>query len=425
MAIKGITMTLKRSWLLYSVVVAAAGSLLKKHTPNFGWCQIYPSLQSILEKTHGQLFFDTLGSLLRPSLHIEKELGHACGMGCVNAYYYAVYFTGLLISVCLISRPLIFLAKDKGDSKRVQQTARAARYILFSLPIYLIVYSYGSIVDAIYPASIICITYLFLNSNWRDSTGQNPRSNRLDPMIPCLTMLSFLADMSRPYAPTIILLLIAAAAAQKNPKAILGLATGIIIAMPYHAIQAEKTGSPILTNYSGCNLMEVFHAPGTIPPGSMATTPQTTIAVRCAFNEAKIKDYIFHSPGRALRDLTNAPRLLRSALPAPFTPWEYEGFPGFSTIEEIAQWALWAALIIFLYAPTIFLIYASWPQAFQNGAATALLSLAAGLPFLITIATNGGQEAGRVGLSFLLPIIYLAATLTLGFSKSQNFSQAD
>jgi hypothetical protein len=214
MAIKGITMTLKRSWLLYSVVVAAAGSLLKKHTPNFGWCQIYPSLQSILEKTHGQLFFDTLGSLLRPSLHIEKELGHACGMGCVNAYYYAVYFTGLLISVCLISRPLILLAKDKGDSKRVQQTARAARYILFCLPIYLIVYSYGSIVDAIYPASIICITYLFLNSNWRDSTGQNPRSNRLDPMIPCLTMLSFLADMSRPYAPTIILLLIAAAAAQ-------------------------------------------------------------------------------------------------------------------------------------------------------------------------------------------------------------------
>ncbi|MEI8251671.1 MAG: hypothetical protein WCF98_10920 [Synechococcus sp. ELA057] len=415
----------RRSWITYSIVVAAAGSLLKRHTPNFGWCQIYPSLQSILEKTHSQLFFETLGSLLRPSLHIEKALGHACGMGCVNLYYYTVYFAALLVSTSLLSRPLFVLAGGKTNTNLPELTTRAAKAILFSLPIYLIVYSYGSIVDAIYPASIIGITYLLLNKTYRSASGQKHQRLFIDPIIPCLAALSFLADMSRPYAPYIILILIAAAAAQKNPKAVIGLATGILLALPYHTIQAAKTGSPMLTNYTGCNLMEVFHAPGTIPPGGMATTPQTTIATRCAFNQANINYYIVHSPVSALRDLTNPPRLLRSALPAPFTPWEYDGFPGFSKIDEIAQWALWAALIIFLYLPTILLVYTSLPQTLHNGAATALLSLAIGLPFLITISTNGGQEAGRVGLSFLLPILFLAATQTIAFSKSKKFSQAD
>lgn len=404
--------TRTRTWLAYSVATAAAGSLLKRHTPNFGWCQIYPTLQSILDLPHQKIFAETLGSVMRPSLHIEKALGHACGMGCVNAYYYAVYFLALFISIALISKPLFELANTPSPASNSpsNKSRSAARFILWSLPIYLVVFSYGSIVDALYPASAITLTAVLLDKLAPKGSLACPRFGTA-ALIGLVTVASFVADMSRPYAPYILLIFLAASAAQKNYRALIGLALGLLLATPYHLNQAAAIGSPLLTNYTGCNLLEVFNAPGTIRPGGMAKTPQTTIASRCSYNEQKIKGYIIHQPLSALRDFANPPRLLRSAFPAPFTPWQYKGFPGLGNAEEALQWALWLALIIFLYIPIILITAQSVPGILQLGPSAILIGAAVGLPFLITIATNGGQEAGRVGLAFILPVTFLAAIL--------------
>lgn len=401
-----------RNWLIYSLGTAAAGSFLKKHTPNFGWCQIYPTLQSILDLSHQQLFTETLGSVMRPSLHIEKALGHACGMSCVNAYYYAIYFISLFISVALISKPLLSLANASphAEHSRERKARTAARFILWTLPIYLVVYSYGSIVDALYPASAIILAVTLLQKITPKEYSAFPRLGSI-ALIALVTAASFIADMSRPYAPYILLIFIAAAAAQKNAKVFISLLLGLLLAAPYHLNQAAATGSPLLTNYTGCNLLEVFNAPGTIEPGSMATTSQTTIANRCSYNEKKIKSYIRNQPLSALSDFANPPRLLRSAFPAPFTPWQYKTIPGFSNIEEILQWALWAALIFFLYVPIVLVAAQCFPTILRLGASGILIGVGVGLPFLITVATNGGQEAGRVGLAFVLPVTFLAATL--------------
>ena len=123
----------KNARLLYSITVAAAGSLLKRHTPNFGWRQIYPSLQNILEKSHAQLFLGTLGSLLRLSLHIEKMPGRACGMNCVNAIYQIPHILALFTSVYPLSRPLFLSPQGKPmtnipNQSRAQQGTHFGHY---------------------------------------------------------------------------------------------------------------------------------------------------------------------------------------------------------------------------------------------------------------------------------------------------------
>ena len=391
----------------YALLTAVLGTFLKHHTPNFGWCRMYPSLGDLLSESHEQLAWGTLGSVMRPSLHIEKALGHACGMGCVNTYYYIVYFLALLISTSMISGPLIALATSKPKSKYQLLAKRSAVFICISLPIYLITFSYGSIVDAIFPASIIGISGYILCKNSRSSPGGAVARQKWMQILG-IAMLCFLSDMSRPYAPYVLIVLLASAAAQKNKKAVIGIILGISIALPYHINQFRTIGTPLLTNYSGCNLMEVFNAPGTAGAGGMDQTPQIVIAEKCALNEKKIKSYIISDPLGALKDFTRLSRLSRSALPAPFTPWEYKEFPGFSTAEEILQWSLWAAFIIFLYIPLGLLFSSSVKMAARQDAATILLCAAAALPFLITIISNGGQEAGRVGLSFILPIAFIS-----------------
>ena len=391
----------------YALITAIAGTFLKHHTPNFGWCRMYPSLEALLSKTHSQLFTETLGSVMRPSLHIEKMLGHACGMGCVNAYYYIVYFLALYLSTSFISQPLLSLASHKPHRAFERIIQRSALFISITLPIYLIVFSYGSIVDAIFPASIIGMAAYLLRRS-APTSGQRRKNLPTWVEILGIAMLCFLADMSRPYAPYVLLLLLGAAAAQRNKRALAGMLAGIILALPYHTIQFQSIGTPLLSNYAGCNLMEVFQAPGTIAPGAMDTTPQITIAERCAFNSNQIKRYIITNPSAAWRDFSSLPRLSRSALPAPFTAWVYQGFPGFSTPEEILQWALWAAFILFLYIPLSFLLTTSFCRATKLGTSSMILLIAASLPFAITITTNGGQEAGRVGLAFILPLVFLA-----------------
>lgn len=332
-------------------------------------------------------------------------------MNCVNGYYYIIYFLALLASLLLIS-PQLFKLSQAGPDKQ----KKWAKRILFCLPIYLIIFSYGSIVDAIFPMTIIWIANLLLSRKFPSNTAAaSMLSGKY--LIPLVAILSFLADMTRPYAPYILLLMLAASATQRNWRAIAGLALGLALALPYHTIQYKAIGSPILTNYTGCNLIEVFKAPGATFAGSMVTTPQIEIAKRCKENSQRVKNYILTQPLNATKDFLSPIRLMRTVWPAPFTPWQYETSPGFGSAEEIAQWALWAALIIFLYIPITQLVVSAFKKMFLGGAQMALLSSAIFLPLVFSAIAHGGQEAGRVGMAFVLPITFYAAYMNARISS--------
>jgi hypothetical protein len=303
---------------------------------------------------------------------------------------------------------LFELAKQKGEGFSERIKASFSRSILITLPIYLIVFSGGSIVDAIYPASIIVIVAFLGDRQVVSGEGTGRRFNNA-VIIFSVAFAAFLADMSRPYAPFVLLILLAAAAAQKNLRVLLGLIMGILLSLPYHSIQLSATGSPLLTNYTGCNLMEVYKPDGLVNPGGMKDTHQLIIAERCKQNERIIKAYMLKNPLAAIKDFLYFPRLSRSAFPAPFTPWQYEGFPAVSSFEEFLQWSLWAALIIFLYIPLVGMFVFSLSSGIGSSPSNSLALISVALPYLITIATNGGQEAGRVGLAFLLPICFITA----------------
>lgn len=199
----------RSQWIAYSAFFAISGSLLKHHTPNFGWCGLYPTLDRFLAVSHGELFRGTFASVMRPSLHVEKLLGHACGMGCVNAYYYLVYGLALFGVGLAIGWPLMRIV-NQSDQVGLPGIKRAAIFILASLPLYVHVFSYGSIVDAIYPAASIGIVALLLIRT-RLKDGLPPffalMDGRFWTQLMLASLLIFLLDMSRPYAVYVILFL--------------------------------------------------------------------------------------------------------------------------------------------------------------------------------------------------------------------------
>lgn len=405
----------KFRWTVYSAFLAVFGSLLKHHTPNFGWCGLYPTLDRFLSVSHGELFRGTFASVMRPSLHLEKLLGHACGMACVNTYYYIAYCLALFATSLIISWPLMQLAGCKDIPGQVE-IKRAAIFILAALPVYVHVFSYGSIVDAFYPAASVGIVALFML--------RKTSNHALPPFFSCFkgngwakaltaSILVFVLDMSRPYAPYVILLFLGAAFFQKSKSMVLGILLGLLISLPYHMNQYSGISSPILTNYTGCNLMEVFRAPGVAFPGSMSEIPQAEIAQRCAKNADLIKSYIFDDPVSALSDVLSPLRLIRSVFPAPFTPWHYRYAPSLFSVDGFLQWALWLAFAIFLYAPIVFLVIKFLPGGFSSDASSGLVSLAVFLPVAFSVLANAAEEAGRVGLSFVLPIIFLVSVFAL------------
>lgn len=404
-------MGFRSRWIAYSAFFAVSGSLLKHHTPNFGWCGLYPTLDRFLAVSHGEIFRGTFASVMRPSLHVEKILGHSCGMGCVNTYYYLVYGLALFFAALAISWPLMRIL-DQPDHASHPGIRKAVAYLLVALPIYVHVFSYGSIVDAIYPAASIGIVALLLLRT--KLKGALPQficliDGRFWPQCFVVAFLIFLLDMSRPYAIYVILLLFGAAVFQKSRPLILGILIGIILAFPYHINQFRGIGSPVLTNYTGCNLIEVFRAPGVRFPGAMSEIPQAEIARRCDENSALIKAYVRSQPLSALVDLIRPLRLVRSVFPAPFTPWQYKTAPDFFSLEGGLQWALWVAFIVFLYVPIVFFLGKVLPKLLATNVVLVFVSLAVFAPVTFSIVANAAEEAGRVGLSFVLPISFLAS----------------
>jgi hypothetical protein len=395
--------------MVYSLVVASAGAFLKNHTPNYGWCRSIPDLRSLLLKSHAELAFQTVTSVMRPSLHIEKELGHACGEACLNLYYDLAYFLALLFGILLISRTLFHILQTPEQLPHEQ---RWARWILFILPVYIILFSGGSFVDALYPASIIgLLALIHLGGGIR---GFLPVGASV-----CLLALvfTFFADMSRPYAPYVLVFILLSSLLNRKLLVTLGLLLGLLLASPYHINQHRLINTFRLTNYTGCNLAEVFiHAPNLKGGIDMSVHSGIEVAEYCKENQQIIRSYIKSDPLSAIRDVLEPQRLARIILPAPFSPWKYIRLPSPAGLEEALQWLMWVALGIFLYYPILRIILANlWKSVSKKGLVFSAFACFA--PLLITIVGNGGQEAGRLSLAYILPLAFFYSWLQLKRSR--------
>ncbi len=390
--------------MAYSLVVASAGAFLKNHTPNYGWCRSIPDLRSLLLKTHAELAFQTVTSVMRPSLHIEKALGHVCGEACLHLYYDLAYFSALLFGVLLLSRYLFRILEAPAQLPHQQ---RWARWILFILPIYIILFSGGSFVDALYPASIIGLLALI------HLGGGKPVSLSLGVSVGLLALFfAFNADMSRPYAPYTLALILLSSLLNRKLLVSLGLLLGLLLASPYHINQHRLINTFMLTNYTGCNLAEVFvHAPSIKGGIDMSVHSGIEVAEYCKENQHLIKSYILSNPLSAMGDILEPQRLARIVFPAPFSPWKYIQLPSPAAgLEEALQWLMWGALCIFLYYPLVRMILANiWKSVSQR--ALLFSALACFAPLLFTLVGNGGQEAGRLSLAYILPLAFFYSWL--------------
>ncbi|MCT0206616.1 hypothetical protein [Synechococcus sp. CS-1332] len=391
--------------MVYSLVVASAGAFLKNHTPNYGWCRSIPDLRALLLKSHAELAFQTVTSVMRPSLHIEKELGKACGESCLNLYYDLAYFSALLFGVLLLSRTLFRILQAPTQLPHEQ---RWARWILFILPVYIILFSGGSFVDALYPASIIgLLALIHLDGGKRVSVSVGASA--------CLLALFFTysADMSRPYAPYVLALILLSSMLNRKLLVTSGLLLGLLLASPYHVNQYRLINTFTLTNYTGCNLAEVFiYAPNIKVGIDMSMHSGIEVAEYCNENQHIIKSYILSDPLSAMRDVLEPQRLARIVFPAPFSPWKYIRLPSPARLEEALQWLMWVALCIFLYYPLLRMILANlWKSVSKRGLAFSALACFA--PLLFTIVGNGGQEAGRLSLAYILPLAFFFSWLQL------------
>lgn len=395
--------------MAYSLVVASAGAFLKNHTPNYGWCRSIPDLQALLLKSHAELAFQTVTSVMRPSLHIEKELGKACGEGCLNLYYDLIYFSALFFSVWLLSR---FLFRLLQASAQLPHEQRWARWILFILPVYIIVFSGGSFVDALFPASIMGLLALI------HLGGGKPVTTPVGASI-CLLALffAFSADMSRPYAPYVLALILLSSVLNRKLLVTSGLLLGLLLASPYHINQHRLINTFMLTNYTGCNLAEVFvNAPNLKGAIDMSVHSGVEVAEYCKEHQQIIHSYIRSDPLSAIRDVLEPQRLARIIFPAPFSPWKYIRLPSPLGLEEALQWLLWLAFSIFLYYPLLRMILANvWKSVSKR--ALAFSALACFAPLLFTIVGNGGQEAGRLSLAYILPLAFFYSWLQLKSSR--------
>ncbi|MEA5441469.1 hypothetical protein [Cyanobium gracile] len=391
--------------MVYSLVVATAGAFLKNHTPNYGWCRSIPDLRALLSKSHAELAFQTVTSVMRPSLHIEKELGHACGEACLNLYYDLAYFSALLFGVLLLSRTLFRILQSPTQLPHEQ---RWARWILFILPVYIILFSGGSFVDALYPASVIgLLALIHLGSGKRVTVPVGASI--------CLLALffAFSADMSRPYAPYILVFILLSSVLNRKLLVASGLLLGLLLASPYHINQHRLINTFMLTNYTGCNLAEVFiNAPNIKGGIDMSVHSGIEVAEYCKENQQIIKNYILSDPLSAMKDVLEPQRLARIVFPAPFSPWKYVRLPSPAGLEEALQWLMWVALGIFLYYPLLRMILANLWQSVSKRA-LVFSAFACFAPLLFTIVGNGGQEAGRLSLAYILPMAFFYSWLQL------------
>jgi hypothetical protein len=360
----------------------------RPHTPNFGWGNVL-SYEILADLSHADIFWNTRIPIFRPSLHLEKILVSGCGKLCVelyNSFIWAICFFVYLTTLLLLSCKVF-------SSKR-----RYAIALVFLMNVGVVVYSlffsYGSYVDILYALAVSGLALIALSKNQkiRNSTFLT---------IAIISALVFIADNSRPYFLYVFPILVIISFVQKRREVTAALIVGAMFCVPYHVAQFINTGSATLSNYSGCNIAEVFKPPeeNLIINYLPENVNSDEVSLYCHNRLQKIKSYVLESPQMALNDALEMPRLLWIIAPPPFVPDV--------SFSHSQPWRLmaWAILIVFLYLPVVASSLFFVTRAMTRGRVDeALVYIAIFLPMIFAILAHGGWESGRVQMAFFYPL---------------------
>ena len=392
-------------YLAYSVTVAVIAGA-RSHTPNFAWMHSIWPYGELTRQSHLEIFRNTLIPVFRPFLHIEKILGQIGGMPLIefgNAFIYGIsvfYIVHLSLSRLLIH----------ADSSSIPQwKSRLIAIILASLPIYLYTSTFGSITDVLYPLGVILYIYSILNC----LETSDPRSSYKGlPSVLLVFVGSLglvLVMLSRPYGIITAPLLFVAGIFHKIKPAIIAFIISTLIAAPYHINQTLQTGSPVLSNWGGCNLAEVFVLPkdkNVLPPASN----QKISSEICKEKSKIIISNLKLKPLNSLLQAIKINRLRQIVFPPSFRP--YKPYPAEINLKTFHFWGASALnILLFISILTMFFSEASYFIKHSTKSATfssVITSCVMFAPFIIAFFTHHGHESLRLSLYAYLPIFFMA-----------------
>jgi len=360
----------------------------RNHTENFSWMHVI-SFENLLKLSDYDIFFNTLIPVFRPLLHAEKAFGNFCGEACVANFNKTIYFFGCLLYLFLLKTQISVLTKENKIN---------VVCVFVGVLLYIYLFSFGSVTDILYPASVCALINIFFNErsvcfDWR--------------IVIIIAILFFIADNSRPFFIFIFPLWFLMAFFQKNKSFVYGVVIGLCICYPYHVSQYKNTGSIILSNYGGCNISEILRNKEfeekriSVEVEKINSNEGTKV---CKEIEREVFDYCFATPLKAIVNILSPIRLLRIIAPAPFSP--YQPIPEFDKGGAI-KWMVWLMLCVLLYIPIFkFFVAEVNKSAKENSAASATLILILIIPLFFSLFAHSGEESGRVGMSYILTLVF-------------------
>jgi len=172
----------------------------------------------------------------------------------------------------------------------------------------------------------------------------------------------------------------------------------LLLLAPYHINQFSYTGSIVLSNWSGCNLVEVFPFPSALKYVTelegRAKQDQVKSASICKDAQAEVISSIKQHPFQAIAYLLRPRRLVK--LIGPWGVFQYSG------IKNL-MWTipLFSGPIFFSWVACLWVFKRRWSMSFL---ASSLLSW---IPMGSSLISHSGAESAGVLMGFYLPLYFL------------------
>jgi len=358
--------------------------------------------ERLLEQSHFELFSQTLIPSFRPFLHLEKFFGDLLGFKGIHIINQVAYAT----FVWLIADQL----RKAMPCQQLRQGRPVSGLILLLpytvLPFYFAIAGARTIADPMYAYGII-LMILFLMFLQRKRNGAIFEGITTAKQYAWAASSIILVDLSRPYGIFVVAVFAISVIwivgkRLRNLKIftrIVALFGGCLLLLtPYHANQLRYTGSVVLSNWGGCNLVEVFpfqSARKHVPEWeSKASQDQFKSASMCKDAQAEVISSIRQHSLKAISYLLRPKRFVQL-----LGPW---GVFQYGSVKNL----IWT--IPFFSGPIIFSWFAYFLFSRRQWSITFLASsLLSWIPMVFSFISHSGAEAAGVLMGFYLPLYFL------------------
>jgi len=319
------------------------------------------------------------------------------GINVLNQVIYAV-FVWLIADQCRKAMP------GPAVLRRNSAIGLVAVLPYIVLPFYFAIAGGRTIADPIYTYGIMAMILFLFRINRRDYKVTVGTFTTRFAMQLAATIV--LVDLSRPYGIfSIIVFMIAVTwiAIKRRIGAKLGIrivalfGATILVVAPYHIIQQANAGSIILSNWGGCNLVEVFPFPSALERvpnwDSADKQDQLKSAAMCKEAQAEVLAIVKNQPTQALGYLLRPKRLVQL-----FGPWGVFQYSGI--INLLWTIPLFSGPILLQWARALLLSTQSCQALFT------FTSLLCWIPMILSFFSHSGQEAAGVLMGFYLPLYF-------------------